>query len=453
MKTKPIYLLLALGLLQLVVAGITSGQDQEPNRMMLTGNGHGILFDGKAREQAGVPQEIADYIWGMQAQLSTYRQSLHKIPELGHVETATNAFLRMTLQDMGYKPIAVGPSTGIKVDIPGEDTSFTIGVRADIDALPITEVDNGRTYRSTREGFMHACGHDNHTAIVLGIAKAYADGKIKPPCNIRLIFQPAEELGTGAAELVKAGVLKGVDIIIGLHSDPTREWGTVGLTEKTWSAYATGFTFEVTGKAAHGGMAVEKGKDALVAASYIVTQLQTITSRNVAAADAGVVSVGIFKSGSVANQIADKAVLSGTTRAESKEIHELIKKRMQEIAKGSEIAMDMPVKFDIVVESPGLINNKAMFDVVRETSIKILGDKNVDVYSRPGMGGEDFAFYSQEIPGFYFWLGTANNEKGITGGLHTPEYDADERALVVGTALQLANIKALHDFKKSGGKF
>jgi len=440
--------------LAVLIAAVTNPvAAQEKNRMLLTGTGHGVLFDGTAQKQAGVPKEIADYIWGMQKQLTTYRSNLHKIPELGHKEVDTHAYLMKTLQEIGYKPQKVGKSTGIMVDIPGADTSFRIGVRADFDGLPITEVNDGRAYRSTKKGQMHACGHDVHASILLGVAKAYADGKVKPPANLRLIFQPAEETGTGAKELVEAGVLNGVDIIIGLHSDPTREWGRVGLTSKSWSAYATGFTFEVTGKAAHGGMEVEKGKDAVVTASYIVTQLQTIVSRNVAAADAGVISVGLFRAGTVMNQIAHKAVLSGTTRAETAEIHELLKKRMAEIAKGTEIAMGMPVKLEIFAEAPGVINNQVMFEKVRDTSIKVLGEKNVDVYSRPNMGGEDFSYYTAKIPGFYYWLGVANNEKGINAGLHTPKFDIDERALVVGVALQLANVKALHEYKKSGGKF
>lgn len=265
-KRLPNTIFLSLAILLIAVVGFATAE--EMNRMQLTGNGHGILFDGNARKQAGVPEEIAKYIWDMQEQLTSWRHDLHKIPELGHKESETHAYLMKALKGMGYKPEKIGPSTGIIVDLPGADKSFTIGVRADFDALPITEVNDGRAYRSTREGFMHACGHDNHTTIALGVAKAYSDGKVKPPCNIRFIFQPAEELGTGAAELIKAGALKGVDIIIGLHSDPTREWGTVGLTETNWSAFATGFTYEITGKAAHGGVAVQEGKDALVAASW-----------------------------------------------------------------------------------------------------------------------------------------------------------------------------------------
>ena len=232
---------------------------EEMNRMTLTGSGHGILMDDKAREAAGVPKEIADYIWGMQEQLSTWRRDLHKIPELGMKETNTHAYLVKVLEEMGYKPQKIGTAgTGIIVDIPGEDTSFRIGVRGDIDGLPITEVD-GREYGSTIKGQMHACGHDNHTTVVLGVAKAYADGKFKPPANLRLIFQPAEEVGLGALDLIKHGVLEGVDVIIGLHSDPTREWGRIGLTDGTWSSFATGFTFEITGKAAHAGVAHHEG--------------------------------------------------------------------------------------------------------------------------------------------------------------------------------------------------
>ena len=426
---------------------------EEKNRMALTGSGHGILMDDKAREAAGVPKEIADYIWGMQEQLSTWRRDLHKIPELGMKEMNTHAYLVKVLEEMGYKPRKIGSAgTGIMVDIPGEDTSFRIGVRGDIDGLPITEVE-GREYGSTNKGQMHACGHDNHTTVVLGVAKAYADGKFKPPANLRLIFQPAEETGQGAQDLIKHGVLKGVDVIIGLHSDPTREWGRIGLTDGTWSAFATGFTFEITGKAAHGGVAPHEGKDAVVAGSYLVTQLQTIVSRNIAAKYAAVVSVCMFNGGTALNQIADKVVLGGTTRTNDAKMHELIKQRLAEVAEGTEKAMGMPVKLDIVAEAPGVINNPEMFKIARDSSIKILGKENVDIVTDPNMGGEDFAHYTQKLPGFFFWLGTANNEKGINAGLHTPEFDIDERAIVVGTALQLANIKALAEYKKSGGKF
>ena len=451
------YLLGGLLTGNILAPGISSAADTSSATMNITdlagsSTGHGLFFDGVAREQAGVPKKIADYIWGMQDLLTTYRSELHTIPELGHVEFETHAYVMGKLQEMGYKPRKIGKSTGIMLDIPGEDSSFTIGVRADFDALPITEVNDGRSYRSTKDGFMHACGHDVHASILLGIAKAYADGLVKPPANMRLIFQPAEELGTGAKELIDAGVLNGVDIILGLHSDPTREWGRVGLTPTTWSAFATGFTFEITGKPAHGGAAVHEGKDAILAGAYLLNQLQSIVSRDIAAADAGVVSVGVFNAGNVGNQVADKAVLAGTTRAQDGKIHELIKKRMKDIARGTEIAMDMPIKFEFL-EMPGVVNNPALFEQARKTSILLLGEENVDVYTRSNMGAEDFAYYTEKIPGFYYWLGIANNEKGINAGLHTPGFDIDERALVVGLALQLANIKAIADYKKSGGTF
>ncbi|MDG0980170.1 MAG: M20 family metallopeptidase [Halieaceae bacterium] len=444
---------LLLAAVALYAVPMTSAKAEDQDRMVLTAKGHGVLFDGEARNRAGISQDIADYVWGLQDQLSAYRRDLHKIPEIGFREFDTHTYLMKTLTNMGYKPQKVGDTTGIIVDVPGVDTSFTIGVRADIDALPITEVDDGRAYRSTREGYMHACGHDGHTAIALGIAKAYADGNIEPPVNLRFIFQPAEELGAGAKKLVEEGVLEGVDIIIGLHADPNREWGTVGLTENYWSAFVTGFTYEVTGVAAHAGIEPEKGKDAIVTGSYIVTQLQSIVARNIPAAAAGVVSVGMFTAGSVANQIADKAVLSGTSRAENKALHEQLKKRMAEIGEGTERSMGMPVKFEVVVEAPGVRNNEAMFKLARDTSEHLLGESNVDVYTSPNMGGEDFAYYTEVIPGFFYWLGVANNAKNIQAGLHTPGFDMDERALVVGTALQLANIKALADYKQRGGDF
>jgi amidohydrolase len=454
---KTVIMMLAVTFLTVFVKALmtTGAVAAEPlDRMALTGSGHGgALFSEEVRKQAGVPEEIASYIWDMQKQLSTWRQDLHKIPELGHKESETHAYLMKALTDMGYKPRKLGPSTGIVVDLPGEDTSFTIGVRGDIDALPITEANDGRAYRSTKEGQSHACGHDAHTTIVLGVARAYADGKIKPPANIRFIFQPAEELGTGAREMIEAGALEGVDVIIGLHSFPDLEWGTVELTSNVWSSFQTAFKIEVAGKAAHAGYAVHEGNDAILTAGYLLTQLQSVASRNVAAADAGVVSIGTIQGGNALNQIADKVVMTGTTRAESQEISDLIQKRMKEIVDGTAAAMDTTITLDFPVYSPGTVNNKAIYEVVRKTAIRVLGEKNVFVSTKPMMGGEDFSWYSQKIPAFYYSLGVGNAEKGITAGLHTPEFDIDERALVVGTALQLSNVKALYEYHKSGGKF
>jgi amidohydrolase len=453
MMMKKILTLMTCGMLLLAPATVSLAEENNAMLLKEGGEGPGALFNAEARKQAGVPEDIAKYIWDMQKQLTTWRSDLHKIPEIGHKEVETHAYLMKALTDMGYKPRKLGPSTGIVVDLPGEDTTFTIGVRGDIDALPITEANDGRAYRSTKEGFMHACGHDAHTTIVLGVAKAYADGKVKPPCNIRLIFQPAEELGTGALEMIEAGVLDGVDVIIGLHSDGTREWGTVGISEVAPYAYATAFRYEVTGLSAHGGAYPEQGKDALLTAANIVVQLQSIVSRNIAPADAGVIHVGTFQSGTAVNIVADKAVITGTTRAESKEIHELFKKRMAELAKGTEISTGMPVKYEIIAEAPGLEINPTMYKIFNEVANKVIGKANVDFVTRPGMGAEDFAYFSQEIPGFFGFFGVLNTEKGITFGLHTPEFDMDERALVVGTALQLANIKALAEYHKKGGKF
>lgn len=425
------------------------------DRMIITGKGHliGEPIPAEAMiETNGQQMSISDEILAMQDQLSKFRRTLHRIPEVGFQTPQTHAYLMKTLQDMGLNPQPVGDTLGVMVDIKGEDETYTIGVRGDFDGLPILEVDDGRPYRSTIEGQAHACGHDAHSAIVLGIAQMYANKIIKPKTNVRLIFQPAEEIGQGAQALIDAGVLEGVDSIIGLHSDPTREWGRVGLTPLNWSAYATGFTIEVEGKAAHAGMAVEKGKDAVLAGAYVTSQLQSIVSRDIAAADAGVVSVSTFTGGSVANQVADRAVLSGTTRAATKDDHELIKKRMQEIVNGAEIAMNMPIKLDFIVEAPGTVNNETIFNMALEAGNRVLGEENVDVYMRPGMGGEDFAAYTQVIPAFYYSLGTANKELGITAGLHTPEFDIDERALPAGMALQLEIIDSIAEYHISGGK-
>ncbi len=438
-----------------VVAATNTVAVEENNatQMMVSGRGHGILFDGNARKQADVPDGIAQSIWEMQGQLTEWRRHLHMNPELSDKEVNTHEFLIKTLTDMGLKPQPLGPTTGIIVDVPGADKSFTIGVRADIDALPFTEVDDGRTYRSKNEGVMHACGHDAHTTIALGLAKAISDGLFEPPANLRFIFQPAEEIGKGAQDMVDAGALKGVDVVLGLHSDPTREWGRIGVTAGTFSAYANGFVIEVDGLASHGGMSPEKGLDAIMAASYVVTQLQTIVSRNVAPPDASTISVGMFNAGNAANQIADKAILNGTMRAQNGELYEFIKKRMIEVVEGSSTSFGMPIKIDFPVEMAGTENNENMFNVFKGVAEMVIGPENVDVYTAANMAGEDFAAYSQVRPAFFYWLGIANNEKNINSTLHTVDFDIDERALPVGVALQIAQIKKLAEYHASGGAF
>lgn len=445
----------AIGVIATLSLALSTSIYAADNRMILTGKGH--LIGEPIPVEAIVNTDssalsISDEILAMQSDLSSFRRAMHRIPEVGFETPRTHEFLMNTLKDMGLNPQPVGDTLGIMVDIEGEDKSFTIGVRGDFDGLPITPVDDGREYASTIPGQSHSCGHDAHSAIVLGVAQLYANKVVKPKTNIRLIFQPAEEIGQGAQALIDAGVLEGVDTIIGLHSDPTREWGRVGLTPLNWSAFATGFTIEIEGKAAHAGMAVQEGKDAVLAGAYVTSQLQSIVSRDIAAADAGVVSVSTFTAGSVINQVADKAVLSGTTRAATKADHELIKTRMQKIVDGANIAMEMPIKLNFIVEAPGTVNNKKIFDMAVKSANQILGEENTDVYMRPGMGGEDFAAYTQVVPAFYYSLGTANKAKGITAGLHTPEFDIDERALPTGVALQLELIDAISEFHKSGEK-
>ena len=425
----------------------------DASQLMVSERGHGILFDGEARKQAGIPDGVAEAIWNMQGQLSEWRRHLHMNPEISDEEIETKAFLIETLSNMGLNPQPFGPSNGVIVDVAGTDDSFTVGVRADIDALPFTEVDDGRPYRSQNEGAMHACGHDAHTTIGLGVAKAIADGLFEPPVNLRFIFQPAEEIGTGAIGMIEAGVLDGVDVVIGLHSDPTREWGRVGITPTTFSAYANGFVIEIDGLAAHGGMSPEQGLDAVMAGSYLVTQLQSIVSRNVAPPDAATISVGMFNAGNAMNQIADKAVLSGTMRAQDGDLYGVIRQRSIEMVEGASKSFGMPMKIDFPAELPGTENNRVMFDLFNEVAPALLGPENVDVYEAANMAGEDFAAYSQERPSFFYWLGIANNERGINETLHTVNFDIEEKALPVGVALQIAQIAKLAEHYASGGTF
>ena len=190
-----------------------------------------------------------------------------------------------------------------------------------------------------------------------------------------------------------------------------------------------------------------------MAGSYLVTQLQSIVARNLAPTDVGVVSVSMFNGGNALNQVADKTVLGGTTRAMSAELDQHIRERMQTIINGASEAFEMPMTLDFVAEAPGVVQNEAMRDLIITASQDLLGEDNVDITDAANMAGEDFSAYTQKIPGYFTWLGIANNKENINSGLHTVNFDIDPRALVVGVAAQIQNIKAVHAHHASGGKF
>lgn len=371
------------------------------------------------------------------------RRELHKIPELDFELPKTTEYVCDVLDKLNIEYKKNIGKSGIVGEIKGKNSDITIALRADMDALPITECST-KDYASTIKGHMHACGHDAHTAILLGVAKVLSERREELPCNIKLIFQPAEETTGGAVPMIEDGCLEGVDAIFGLHVDPTLEKGVVGIKYGAYCASSTDVVLEITGKSCHGAYP-SQGIDAIVAACAIVTNLQSIISRNIDSRDSVVLSFGKISGGEKENIVAQNVICSGTLRTLSKEGRATAKKRIKEMVEYVAQGYGAIGKVTFIDSYTALINHDEYLDMVKENTIKYIGEANL--YTKPiaNMGVEDFAYYVEKVPGAFFNLGIGNKELGITAPLHNDKFDLDESALVVGVKVQLLNILSAYE--------
>ncbi|MBU3843110.1 MAG: amidohydrolase [Candidatus Fusobacterium pullicola] len=371
------------------------------------------------------------------------RRELHKIPELDFELPKTVAYVTSLLDEMGltYKT-GVGKS-GIVVDIEGKNKDITIALRADMDALPILECGN-KEYSSTISGHMHACGHDVHTAILLGVAKTISENRDSLPCNVRLLFQPAEETTGGALPMIEDGCLEGVDAIFGLHVDPTIECGVIGIKYGAYCASSTDVIIEVEGKSCHGAYP-SQGIDAIVATCGIVTNLQSVISRNIDSRDSAVLSFGKIIGGEKENIVAQNVRVSGTLRTLSPEIKNKVKERVKEMVEFTAKGYGATGKVTYRDSYTALINHDEYINIVKENGKELLGDSGIYVKTLANMGVEDFAYFVEKVPGAFFNLGVGNKKKGITAPLHNDKFDIDEDSLKIGVALQIFNILSAYD--------
>lgn len=371
------------------------------------------------------------------------RRELHKIPELDFELPRTVAYVTSLLDEMGltYKT-GVGKS-GIVVDIEGKNKDITIALRADMDALPILECGN-KEYSSTISGHMHACGHDVHTAILLGVAKTISENRDSLPCNVRLLFQPAEETTGGALPMIEDGCLEGVDAIFGLHVDPTIECGVVGIKYGAYCASSTDVIIEVEGKSCHGAYP-SQGIDAIVTTCGIVTNLQSVISRNIDSRDSAVLSFGKIIGGEKENIVAQNVRVSGTLRTLSPEIKNKVKERVKEMVEFTAKGYGATGKVTYRDSYTALINHDEYINIVKENGKELLSDSGIYVKTLANMGVEDFAYFVEKVPGAFFNLGVGNKKKGITAPLHNDKFDIDEDSLKIGVALQIFNILSAYD--------
>ena len=363
------------------------------------------------------------------------RRELHRFPEMGNSEFRTTEIIMNCLDKWGVKYERL-LETGVVATVEGAKGGKTVALRADIDALPIEEKTE-LPFSSQNEGIMHACGHDIHTAVLLGTAKILSKNKDKFCGKVKLIFEPDEELLGGAERLIEKGAMKDVSAVFGLHVRPELPKGHVQVKYGKSYAAADVFEIDVIGKSVHGAEP-QKGIDALLIASHIVTALQTVVSRNLAPTESSVLSVCTFNAGTVCNQIAGKATFGGIMRSLGKETREKLKSLLTSTAIG--IAESMGAKCEVRIREsyPGITNDNGMTAFLKECAEDILGKENVSVSETPLMTSEDFGFYLDEAPGSFYHVGCECEYP-----LHSDRFNPDESAILTG---MLVNLKAVNEF-------
>ena len=362
-----------------------------------------------------------------------WRRDFHQFPELSFQEHRTGDVIADELRSMGLEPKVKVGKTGVTADLKFGNGPV-IGLRADMDALPIQET-SGLPFSSQNDGVMHACGHDGHMAMLLGAAKALTQKDNQYNGTVRFIFQPAEEGEGGARYMIEDGCLEGIDEIYGIHVWNYQPVGEVGVKDGPVLAAADMFDIKIKGIGGHGA-APQGTVDSVVVASYLVQALQTIVSRNTNPLESTVISIGKINGGDNFNIIADEVSLSGTARAYSEENRNLIKTRMEEIIKGVEKTYNANITFDYKDGYPPTINHVGPTQKVLKAAEKVVGDKAGMPYL--SMGGEDFAYYLKEKPGCFFFVGSAPNEQELfETPHHCSHFTMDERALLVGPSIYL----------------
>lgn len=357
--------------------------------------------------------------------VTTYRRDLHRIPELGFKEFKTQAYIQDTLTKLG---ISFGTvcNTGVYSFIDNQ-SNRTVAIRADIDGLPIEECTD-RDFKSIHQGYMHACGHDGHTAILLGLAEAISQGSVQMNCNLLLIFQPAEEGPGGAKQIVDSGLLEQykVEAIYGLHLFPQIDQGRLGITSGPIMAQVCEFQIDIEGKAAHGAEP-QFGTDSILIGADIVQRLQWIRSRLIDPREPYVLTIGKIEGGQRRNIIAPSLMMDGTIRAFDSDLMHQSELHINQLCTQMEELYGCQIKVDFKYDYPPVINDHKM----TSRFIELLQTQQVPYdLVKPQMLAEDFAYYAETVPSVFFFVGTKNRDKGFTSLLHSPQFDFDDEEVL-----------------------
>jgi len=362
-----------------------------------------------------------------------WRRYLHEHPELSFYEEKTAQFVYDTLSSFGGLELSRPTKNSVMARLVGKQPGKTLAIRADMDALPIQE-ENVFEFASKNPGVMHACGHDGHTAMLLGCAKVLTALKDQLQGEVRFLFQHAEEIAPGGAEeMVQAGVMEGVDYVIGTHLWSPLETGKIGVTFGPMMAAPDTFWITVQGRGGHAALP-HQTIDSIAVAAQVVTNLQHIVSRNTDPLDNLVISVTQFIGGTTHNVIPGSVEICGTVRSFDATLRESVPALMERVVKGITDAHGATYTFKYEFGYRPVINDAEVTEKIRETVLEVFGEEALEML-RPNMGGEDFSAFQQKAPGTFFYVGAGNPAKGITYPHHHPRFTIDEDALEKGVKM------------------
>lgn len=382
---------------------------------------------------------IRPEVMALRERVVATRRDFHEHPELSWHETRTQRVILERLRALGLADVHAIARTGATALVQGARPGPCVLWRADMDALPVPEK-SSLPFASKTENVMHACGHDTHMAIGLGLAEALQQKRDDLAGSVRFVFQPAEEAAGGAQACIADGVLDAprVDVALGLHISADIPLGTINVAPGPFFAAPTAFRITIQGRGGHAA-APHQSVDAVVVAAYVVTALQTVVSRSLPPSETAVLTVGKIAGGYRGNVIAESATMTGTIRSYTDAVRESMLRRTEDIVAGVCASFGATYTFDHQTSCPPLVNNPEIAAFVRETAEEYFGEGNI--LAAPTMGAEDMGVFLEKRRGCYFWLGARNERRGIAGRHHDPAFIVDEDALMVGVEFGLRLIE------------
>lgn len=376
-------------------------------------------------------EDIKKIVGEIYDEIVSIRRHLHQHPELENQEFETAAFICAKLEKLGISYEKNVAKTGV-VGLIDAGKEKTLLMRADMDALPMTE-ETGLPFASVNEGVMHACGHDAHVAMLLGCCMVLSRLKHRLSCNVKFVFQPAEEDAGGALPMIEAGVLENphVDAAIGAHVNNAVPAGSVLVKDGEFMASPDDFELVIHGRGGHGAMP-HKCIDPIAIGAQIVLAWNVLSARYTTPLEKHVISTNVFRAGTTYNVIPDDAVICGTVRTYNDELRHNLAKEMETVAQQIAAAFGATCDFNFIFRYPPLLNDKQMNDRFRTAVTEILGAEHLVEGTEPSMGGEDFAYFSQRVPASFIHVGTGNEAKGLTAPWHNSHFNIDENGMKAG---------------------